>query len=207
MHGIWMRPWVLGRLAGRLRALGYVVIVPAYASVRLTPAANAERLYPLLQTVQTDTLHLVAHSLGGLVALHLLEKHPDLPPGRLVTLGTPAQGSKIARTIKPIPVLGKVFGNSMLEGLSGNGVPHRIGREWGAVIGTLPFGLGFPFLRGETSDGAVLVSEARHPAQTARIEQRVSHTGMLFSPLTFTYIQHFLQSGQFSSSIAPVNAD
>ena len=197
LHGIWMRPWALGVLAGRLRQAGYAVSIPAYASVRLTPAQNAERLYAFLKTLPTDSLRVVAHSLGGIVALHLLEKYPELPPGRLVTLGTPAQGSKIARAIKPVPVLGMAFGNSMVEGLSGDDVPQTIGRDWGAVIGTLPVGLGLPFLWGEASDGAVRVSEAQHPAQTARIEQRVSHTGMLFSPLTFTYIQRFLQTGQF----------
>ena len=202
-----MRPWVLRVLAKRLRAAGYAVYVPAYASVTLTPAQNAERLYRLLTALPTDALHIVAHSLGGLVALHLLEKYPDLPPGRLVTLGTPAQGSKIARLVKPVPVLGMAFGNSMVAGLSGEGVPQTLGREWGAVIGTLPVGLGFPFLFGEASDGAVQVREAQHPAQTARIEQRVSHTGMLFSALTFTYIHHFLQTGQFNPSIMPVNAD
>lgn len=200
-----MRPLALGVLAGRLRRAGYAVSVPAYASVTLTPAQNAERLQHVIKDLPTERLHIVAHSLGGIVALHLLEKYPDLPMGRLVTLGTPAQGSKIARLINPLPVLGRAFGNSMVEGLSGEGIPQSIGRDWGAVIGTLPLGLGMPFLRGETNDGAVRVCEAGHPAQTARIQQHVSHTGMLFSPLTFTYILRFLQTGQFSPLLEPAN--
>ncbi len=130
--------------------------------------------------------------------LHLLAKHPDLPQGRLVTLGTPAQGSKVARILEPLPLFGWAFGNSMVEGLSGEGVPDAIGREWGAVIGTLPVGLGFPFLRGEPHDGAVRVCEAEHPAQSGRMVQRVSHTAMLFSAQTFSYIQAFLTTGHFS---------
>ena len=200
-----MRPLALQVLARRLRRAGYTVHVPAYASVTLTPAQNAERLYALIKALPTERLHIVAHSLGGIVALHLLEKYPNLPMGRLVTLGTPAQGSKIARLIKPLPVLGKAFGKSMVAGLSGVDVPQRIGREWGAVIGTLSVGLGMPFLRGEANDGAVRVCEAEHPAQTARIQQRVSHTGMLFSPLTFSYILRFLQTGQFSPPPMPTN--
>ncbi|WP_093065148.1 lipase family alpha/beta hydrolase [Thiothrix caldifontis] len=197
LHGIWMRPLVLQTLARRLRQAGYLVKVPAYASVSLTPAQNAERLYWFIQRLSTDYLHLVAHSLGGIVALHLLSQHPELPPGRLVTLGTPIQGSKIARMIKPLPLLGLAFGNSMDAGLAGVNIPTNIGREWGAIIGTLPLGLGSPFLLGEPNDGAVSVAEAYHPAQTVRIQQRVSHTGMLFSPLTCSYIQHFLRTGQF----------
>lgn len=200
-----MRPFALSVLARRLRHVGYAVSVPAYASVTLTPAENAERLQHVIKDLSTERLHIVAHSLGGIVALHLLEKYPDFPQGRLVTLGTPAQGSKIARLIKPVPVLGRAFGNSMVDGLSGEGVPQTIGRDWGAVIGTLPIGLGVPFLRGEANDGVVRVCEAEHPAQTARIQQHVSHTGMLFSPLTFTYIQRFLQTGQFSQPLTPTN--
>ena len=200
-----MRPLVLQVLAGRLRRAGYMVHVPAYASVTLTPAQNAERLHLVIKDFPTERLHIVAHSLGGIVALHLLEKYPDLPMGRLVTLGTPAQGSKIARLIKPLPVLGRAFGKSMVAGLSGAGVPQHIGREWGAVIGTLSVGLGMPFLRGDANDGAVRVCEAEHLAQTARIQQHVSHTGMLFSPLTFTYILRFLQTGQFSPPLMPAN--
>jgi pimeloyl-ACP methyl ester carboxylesterase len=205
LHGIWMRPLVLAVLARRLRQAGYGVSVPAYASVTRTPEQNAEHLYKLIQALSTDYLHLVAHSLGGIVALHLLSKYPDLPPGRLVTLGTPAQGSSVARTIRPLPLLGRAFGNSLTQGLSGESVPDAIGREWGAIIGTLPVGLGFPFLLGETNDGAVRVSEAEHPAQTERIQQRVSHTGMLFSPLTFSYIQSFLKTGHFSQPTVPAS--
>jgi pimeloyl-ACP methyl ester carboxylesterase len=200
-----MRPLALRVLAGRLRRAGYAVSIPAYASVTLTPAQNAERLYAFIHTLSTERLHIVAHSLGGIVALHLLEKYPDLPMGRLVTLGTPAQGSTIARTVKPLPVLGRAFGNSMVQGLSGEGVPQRIVREWGAVIGTLPVGLGVLLLRGEANDGAVRVCEAEHSAQTARIQQRVSHTGMLFSPLTLRYVLRFLQTGQFSPPLASAN--
>lgn len=206
LHGIWMRPLMLWPLANRLRKAGYVVEVLGYASVTRTPAQNAERLYPFIQNLSTDCLHVVAHSLGGIVALHLLSKHPDLPPGRLVTLGTPAQGSLVARILKPLPLLGMAFGNSMEEGLSGQDIPAATGREWGAMIGTLPLGLGFPFLHGEPNDGAVRVCEAEHPAQTGRIYLRLSHTAMLFSSLAFGHILAFLRSGRFNPPVRPANA-
>lgn len=205
LHGIWMRPWLLSPLAERLRTAGYQVNVPGYASVRLSPAQNADQLYRLIQHFSTDYLHIVAHSLGGIVALHLLGRHPDLPPGRLVTLGTPVQGSLAAHTLSRLPLLGLAFGNSMEQGLSGQDVPAGSGREWGAVIGTRPLGLGALFLRGELSDGAVRVCEAEHPAQTARIHLPLSHTGMLFSPLASRHIIGFLQNGNFSLPAVPAN--
>lgn len=198
LHGIWMRPWVLRVLARRLRAVGYEVVIPAYASVTRTPAENAARLYGAIQGLSSDYLHVVGHSLGGIVALHLLSQYPQLPPGRLVTLGTPVRGSQVARTVRPLPLLGKAFGSSMEQGLAGAGVPTALGWEWGAIIGTLPVGLGFPFLRGQVHDGAVSVGEAEHPAQTARLYLRLSHTGLLFSATACAQIHQFLQTGQFS---------
>lgn len=205
LHGIWMHPLVLGVLAKRLRQVGYTVLVPGYASVTRTPADNAAQIYSAIQSLSTDYLHVVAHSLGGIVALHLLSQHLSLPPGRLVTIGTPVQGSRVARTLKPLPLLGMAFGNSLVQGLGGEGVPTAIGREWGALIGTFPLGLGFPFLHGQPHDGAVRVSEAEHPAQTQRLYLPLSHTAMLFSEPAFRQIHHFLQYGHFSQPADPAN--
>lgn len=198
LHGIWMRPLFMGLLARRLREAGYDVLVPGYASVTHSPAENAECLYALLRDLPIERLHIVAHSLGGIVALHLLANHPELPVGRLVTLGTPVRGSIIARVIKPLPLLGLAFGHSLERGLSGESVPTRIKREWGAVIGTLPLGLGIPFLLGKRPhDGAVQESEALHEAQTEVVHVPTSHTGLLFSSSVARYVLNFLQTGHF----------
>ncbi|MEB4593431.1 alpha/beta hydrolase [Candidatus Thiothrix sp. Deng01] len=205
LHGIWMRPLMLQSLASRLGAAGYAVKTPSYASVSCTPAQNAESLFRFIQTLSTDALHIVGHSLGGVVALHLLAQHPELPPGRLVTLGTPVQGSRVARVLQPLPGLGMAFGRSMTEGLSGDGVPTTLKREWGAVVGVAPFGLGAPFLWGEANDGAVRVCEAEHPAQTERTYLRLSHTALLFSAQAYGQVLSFLQTGHFSRQSTPAS--
>ncbi|MEZ5480569.1 MAG: alpha/beta fold hydrolase, partial [Thiolinea sp.] len=99
LHGIWMRPLVMSSMARYLHQQGYRVFVPAYTSLRRSPAVNARHLLKRYQQDLShfDAVHLVGHSLGGLVALHLLAHCPELPPGRLVTLGSPIQGSQVAR--------------------------------------------------------------------------------------------------------------
>lgn len=199
LHGIWMYPVVMSWLAHQLRQLGYEVLTPGYASVHNTPAQNAKALHAYLQrTVTNERLHIVGHSLGGLVALHLIDQFNDLPPGRLVTLGSPVAGSYIARMVKPWPLLGMAFGNSMEGGLSGQGIPVQCQREWGAICGTLSVGLGSPFLIGQgVHDGAVCLSETEHPAQKARLCLAVTHTTMLFSRTVVERTHHFLQYGRF----------
>ena len=55
-----------------------------------------ERLQAYVRELAPGTLHLVAHSLGGLVVHRFLERYPDQPPGRVVLLGTPLVASRAA---------------------------------------------------------------------------------------------------------------
>jgi hypothetical protein len=63
-------------------------------------------------------------------------------------------------------------------------------------------GLGAPFLVGKGAhDGAVLVSEAEHPAQTERLYLPVSHSAMLFSPVVSQAALQFLNTGKFTQPV------
>lgn len=200
LHGIWMPSVVMLVLATRLREAGYKVIAPTYPSVSQSPAENARQLYATYQSELTSRVHLVGHSLGGIVCLHLLALFPELPLGRLVTLGSPVNGSCIAQRIKPLPVLGEAFGHSLMQGLSGEGVPVQLTCEWGAIIGTLGLGLGAPFLYNQyPHDGAVTVAEAEHAAQKERVYLSTTHTGLIYSLTAANLVKRFLQTGSFQA--------
>ena len=89
---------------------------------------------------------------------------PDLVRGRIVTLGTPHQGSTTAETIRNwgagTPLLGGAYRNM----LDGNLPDLPPGIELGSLAGNSPLGIGRIFkLQGE-NDGTVLVEETRFPA-------------------------------------------
>jgi ADP-ribose pyrophosphatase YjhB (NUDIX family) len=75
--------------------------------------ANARALGRFLAATPADTLHLVGHSLGGLVILDFFEsfcRRADccrtarpLPPGRIVLLGSPVRGSRSAQRLAQLP--------------------------------------------------------------------------------------------------------
>jgi len=80
----------------------------SYPSVSAGVAANAAALARFLSDIPThtahriDTLHLVGHSLGGLVILKMFADAsacPTLPPGRIVLMGSPVQGSRAAQSL------------------------------------------------------------------------------------------------------------
>ena len=83
IHGLWMRGLVLLPLQRRLRAGGYSVRRFSYPSWRGGLEENARSLSSCVSETPGAVIHLVAHSLGGLVALHMLSRQPDGLPTML----------------------------------------------------------------------------------------------------------------------------
>ena len=122
---------------------------------------------------------------------------PDLVCGRIVTLGTPHQGSTTAETIRNwgagTPLLGGAYRNM----LDGNLPDLPPGIELGSLAGNSPLGIGRIFkLQGE-NDGTVLVEETRFPGMADHILLPVSHTGMLTDKRVAGQTAAFLRHGRF----------
>lgn len=199
IHGLWMAGWELWYLRRRLRACGYACRLFHYPSVLRSPRANALRLARLLAAMDADVVHLVAHSLGGLVVLHLFEVDPHPPPGRVLMLGTPLRGSAVARQLEGIPVLRWLLGRSMEGGLRGDVPVWRGGRRLGMIAGTRGLGMG-NLLFGSLdrpNDGTVALTETRSAAVHDHLEVPYSHLGMLWSPRVAEAVCHYLREGEF----------
>ena len=120
VHGLWLTGIEGGILRRRLaKTLSAETRVFSYASVRSGIAANAQALAKFLGGLRADTLHLVGHSLGGLVILKLFESPEGarLPPGRIVVLGSPLNGSLAARNLARLPFGKKILGQGIDEAL------------------------------------------------------------------------------------------
>jgi len=164
-----------------------------------TISANAAALGRFLATIHADTLHLVGHSMGGLVILKLFDSPPSLAPGRILLLGSPVQGSEAARALAAMP-----FGKTML----GRGVEEEVlnapSRRWdrardlGIIAGGLSFGLGHLVKRFDRpNDGTVLVEETLLDGARDHIVLPVTHSGLLFSEPVARQGAAFLRSGHF----------
>jgi pimeloyl-ACP methyl ester carboxylesterase len=199
VHGIWMTGLEMRWLGWRLARCGFLPGRFHYLSTRRTPEENARKLGKYLQGLDVDRLHLVGHSLGGVVLLHLFEQFPDLPPGRVVVMGSPLLGSGVARRMHRSPWLRPVLGRSIERGLLGDAPSWSGDRELGVIAGSHSVGVG-RLLGGleQPSDGTVAVAETRFPGADAVQVIETSHTGMIFSRSVAREVCHFLRHGCFS---------
>jgi pimeloyl-ACP methyl ester carboxylesterase len=202
VHGLWLSGNEAGILLRRLaKTLSAETRVFSYASVRSGIAANAQALAKFLGELRTDTLHLVGHSLGGLVILKLFESPEGarLPPGRIVLLGSPLNGSLAARNLARLPLGKKILGRGIDEALLRPQERRWQGeRELGVIAGSMGLGLGrLVGVRGFPSDGTILVDETRLPGIRDHLVLTVSHTGLPFSAAVARQTSAFLSSGNF----------
>jgi len=210
VHGLWLKgreaAWLRRRVSLELAAETRAF---SYPSVTAGIAANAHALAEYLEGISADTLHLVGHSLGGLVILKLFESGPmkeglfengsPMPPGRIVLLGSPVRGCRSAQRLAQLPFGKKIMGLTVDDELL---TPRR--RRWdatrdlGLIAGDVGFGLGRLVGQfAEPNDGTVAVEETRLTGATEYRVLRVSHSGMLFSAAVARQTAAFLRTGRF----------
>ena len=198
VHGLWFGAWAMAPLARRLRGEGFSVWRFNYRTTRGGLAQHARELHEyLMERRLPGTLHFVGHSLGGLVTLKMLAEYDDVPPGRVVLLGSPLGGSKVARKARKVPGSAHLLGEirSTLE-RGFKRLPSR--RETGMIAGSTTLGLGLLVGgAGGPGDGTVSISETRVDGLTDHLVQKVTHTGMLYSKEVAAQTAFFLQNGRF----------
>jgi pimeloyl-ACP methyl ester carboxylesterase len=202
VHGLWMTGlegvFLRRRLAKELDAATPMF---AYRSISAGIAANARSLAKRLSRLRTDTLHLVGHSLGGLVIYKMFEESggASLPPGRVVLLGSPVAGSRAAHNLADWKLGRLIMGRSVREELLMDRDRQWVqNRDLGVIAGTLSVGLGRIVNTYEgSSDGTIYVDETRIPGMKQHLVMHVSHTGLPFSPAVAAQTAAFLRNGHF----------
>ena len=202
VHGLWLTGIEGGMLRKRLAAeLNADTRAFTYASVKSCVSTNAESLGKFLSALRADTLHLVGHSLGGLVISKLFESGAadSLPPGRIVFLGSPLNGSRAALNLARLPFGRILLGRGIQEELLSPRERRWGGqRDLGVIAGSLSLGLGkLVGVRGAPNDGTIFVDETRLAGISQHLVIPVSHTGLPFSQSVAGQTAAFLRTGKF----------
>lgn len=195
LHGIWMAGVTMQWFGSRLRAGGFAPETFGYHSIVGGPDEAVPRLVDQLRA--GGEADIVAHSLGGLVALQALAGEPQLPVRRVVCLGVPLCGSSAATQLARWPVASLWLGRSaqILQDGCARWPAHF---EVGMVTGSLPHGLGGLLAQFDgDNDGTVSVEETRSPHLADHVVVEASHSGLLFSAAAIARADRFLREGRF----------
>lgn len=191
--GLWMPVGAMALFAARLAHHGYQPRVFPYSG----RGPYEENLEALAGFARSRTL-FVGHSLGGVLVLEMLNRHPEIAADAVVLLGAPVRGC----------LAGRRFGQRRL-GRWMMGACRPVWEEraarWtratplGVVAGTLPFGIGRTFggALPAPNDGVVCVDETTVEGMTARTLVRQPHSMLILSRRVGGLTAGFLGSGRF----------
>lgn len=199
LHGLWMHAPAMRWFATRLRGRGFDAHALGYYSLLQGTDAGVARIVAALQPGTA----IVAHSLGGLLAIRAAQEYGADRMGRIVCLGTPLAGSAAADGVMTrIPA-----GRQLLHAhgallRSGTGA-IAAGLQVGNIAGSVPRGLGGLVGRfHDLHDGTVRVAETRVDGLADHVVVRASHSGLIFSDAAVRQAAAFLRDGRFEPAVS-----
>lgn len=202
LHGLWMTRHVMYPLQSALEKAGFRPIALGYRSTRGTLDEHHERMDEALASIVAPRVHLLGHSMGGVVVLSYLMRRPAAAHaarlGRSLLLGSPVVRCAAANDFGSHAAGRLLLGSSLALWKAALPLAIPAGREVAAIAGFEPFGLGPLFVSLEgPNDGVVRVEETRLAGLADHLVLPVSHTGMLFSAAVARQAAAFLRHGRF----------
>ncbi len=194
LHGLGGTDWNLRYLGSRLERSGLRVEYYRYPSRKGQLEDAARGLADQVERAGGDRVHLVGHSLGGIVIARMLEAAPSPNVGRLAFIGCPIRGSEAVEAL-----LSTRLGRNLIGPVAWEGIVQRrpcapAGREILVVAGTLPLGVGLLIGLPRPHDGWIQVPET-HVDGARVILSRAWHFGMLFSRRVADSLVAFFNGG------------
>lgn len=190
LHGLGRTPASMKTLQERLERAGYDVRNRGYPSMRERIEDHGKQLRQFLSELDADPaverIHIVGHSLGGIVARYALTMEVPAKMGRVVMLAPPNKGSASAR--KWAPILGKLI--KPLEQLSDDpkSTVNRFGTPSGVEFGVIA----------AASDGKVDLKDTHLHGEADHWIVPGYHTFIMNRADVAEQVIHFLRNGRFA---------
>lgn len=210
LHGLARTDKAMQKLADRLDSQGYQVVNYGYPSQEFDIPTLADKHIPeaILRCKDTEPVHFVTHSLGGILVRQFLSKNRFDKLGRVVMLGPPNKGSQVVDHLRDVPGFEWFNGPAGMQlGTGANSIPNQLGPanfEVGIIAGSKSFNLILSNFLPNPDDGKVSVENTKLDGMTDHITLPVTHTFMMRNNEVIAQVIHFLDFGTFQRDDQPL---
>lgn len=153
-----------------------------------------------------DVVHVVTHSMGGILFRHYVSNHGAQQFSRTVMLAPPNKGSEAVDALRDVPGFQWLNGPAGLQlGTDKNSVPLLLGAaqsDVAVVAGTFSINLVLSTYLPDPDDGKVSVESTRLDGMCAHLQVDVSHPFIMQDEQVITEIISYLKTGRFVSDTA-----
>ncbi len=208
LHGILRSASSFTPLKKSLEEAGYLVFAANYPSTKITIEQAAADLQKIIDSLEgVETIHLVGHSMGGLVirawfGLPGSESIAQQLIGKVVMLGTPNHGAELADFFDKFPPFHWLFGKAGSQLRTMDETIDKL------PIPTVPFGViagargsdsnGYnPMIPGD-DDGTVTVASTNLEGMTDFYSFPCLHLYLMRDKRAITAIENFLKTNSFT---------
>lgn len=193
-HGFMANRWLLAPLARRLQQRGWQTQVWGYQSLTPSVLHHGRKFSGLLGQLDADAdvhrIHVVAHSMGGIVTRAALAEQMPSKFGKLVMLAPPNRGSFVATATASL--FGRVFRPVAELTTRPESLVNTLAEPQGIDIGVIAAGL----------DQLVTLDSTRLAGPHQHVVLPCMHSSLLFRRDAAALTAQFLERGTFGETPA-----
>ncbi|WP_438970033.1 esterase/lipase family protein [Methylophaga sp.] len=204
LHGLARTSRSMRRLASSLRKAGFTVDNCRYPSRQLSIEELSESVISsaLKRSSESDKVHFVTHSLGGIVFRDYLNRHKIVNLGRVVMLAPPNQGSEVVDKLRRWSLFKWFNGPAGQQlGTRYSDRPRQLPSadyELGVIAGTRSINCYLSTLLPSPNDGKVSVASTQLEGMKRHLTVGASHSFIMQNKTVIEQTVRFIQQGDFS---------